>query len=67
MKLYLTVFELCDVFREINSFKKRFMRYQSRPYTATKMDFFHTSNGLRQRIQSGTSDKALNQITKLPC
>ena len=44
---YLKVFDLCDVFRDLNPFKKSFMRYQSRPYTATKLDFFFSSNGLR--------------------
>ena len=35
IKSYLNVFDLCDVFRKLNLFKKSFTRYQSRPYTAT--------------------------------
>ena len=52
IKSYLNVFDLCDVFRELNPFKKSFTRYQLRPHIATRLDFFLTSSGLRQHVQS---------------
>ena len=66
VKSYLNVFDLCDVFRELNPFKKSFTRYQSQPYTATRLDFFLLQMGCASTYNQPTSAKALSQTTKLP-
>ena len=65
IKSYLNVFDLCDVFRELNPFKKGFTRYQSPPYTATWLDFFPTSNGLHQHIQSANICQSIKSDHKI--
>ena len=46
-------------------FKKSFTRYQSRPYTATRLDFFLTLNGLRQHIQSANICQSIKSDHKI--
>ena len=65
VKSYLNVFDLCDVFRELNPFKKSLTRYQSQPYTATRLDFFLTSNGLRQHVQSANICQSIKSDHKI--
>ena len=65
IKLYLNVFDLCDVIRELNPFQKSFMRYQSRPYTTTRLDLLFTSNGLRQHIQSANICESIKSNHKI--
>ena len=65
VKSYLNVFDLCHVFRELNPFKKSFTRYQSQPYTATRLDFFLTLNGLRQHVQSANICQSIKSDHKI--
>ena len=65
IKTYLNVFDSCYVFRELNPLKKSFARYQSRPYTATRMNFFLTSKGLRQQYNQPTPAKVFKSDHKI--
>ena len=40
LKYYINFFNLTDIFRITNPKKKVYTRFQSQPYTATRIDFF---------------------------
>ena len=64
-KIISRCFDLSDVFKELNPFKKSFTRYQSKPYTAKRLDFFLTLNGLRQQIQSANICQSIKSDHKI--
>ena len=65
LKSYIDFFNLTDVFRIINPKKKVHTRFQSQPYTATKIDFFLISKNLVNNVNSTKINQSIRSDHKI--